>query len=163
CRGKGVPAAAIFHIGGVVDTARFGGDGGDDIRKELGLGPGPVVGSVARFAAGRGHDLLIRGFALVLRDFPDARLVLIGKGERRDAIERLVGDLGLVGHVVLAGYRDGDLPAVLDSLDVFVLLGAGSDESCRAALEAMAAGRAVVARPVGALPEAIVHGVTGLL
>src|SRR5262249_7050073 len=43
------------------------------------------------------------------------------------------------------------------------LLGAGSDESCRAALEAMAAGRPVVARRVGALAETVVHGHTGLL
>ena len=54
-------------------------------------------------------------------------------------------------------------PRVLQALDAFVLLGAGSDESCRAALEAMAAGRPVVARRVGALPETVVHGVTGLL
>ena len=42
-------------------------------------------------------------------------------------------------------------------------MGAGSDESCRAALEAMAAARPVVARAVGALPDTIVHGETGLL
>src|SRR5256886_15477313 len=42
-------------------------------------------------------------------------------------------------------------------------MSAGSDESCRAALEAMAAGRPVVARRVGALPETVVHGETGLL
>jgi starch synthase len=52
---------------------------------------------------------------------------------------------------------------VLHALDTFVLMGAGSDESCRAALEAMAAGRPVVARRVGAMPEAVEHGVTGLL
>jgi starch synthase len=42
-------------------------------------------------------------------------------------------------------------------------MAAGSDDSCRAALEAMAAARPVVARRVGALPETIVHGQTGLL
>jgi glycosyltransferase involved in cell wall biosynthesis len=52
---------------------------------------------------------------------------------------------------------------VLQALDAFALMGAGSDESCRAALEAMAAGRPVVGRRVGALPETVVHGVTGLL
>jgi glycosyltransferase involved in cell wall biosynthesis len=65
--------------------------------------------------------------------------------------------------VVFTGYRDADLPGVLQALDAFVLMGAGSDESCRAALEAMAAGRAVIGRRVGALPETVVHGVTGLL
>ena len=122
-----------------------------------------MIGSVARLAANRGHELLIRGFALLLGEFPEARLLLIGKGERRDAIEAFVRDQGLAGRVILAGYRDGDLPAVLDALDVFALMAAGSDESCRAALEAMAAGRPVVARAVGALPEAVAHGRTGLL
>jgi glycosyltransferase involved in cell wall biosynthesis len=42
-------------------------------------------------------------------------------------------------------------------------MGAGSDDSCRAALEAMAAGRPVLAARVGALPDAVVHGETGLL
>jgi glycosyltransferase involved in cell wall biosynthesis len=65
--------------------------------------------------------------------------------------------------VFFAGYRDADLPAVLGALDVFVLMGAGSDDSCRAALEAMAAGRPVLAARVGALPDAVVHGETGLL
>ena len=65
-----------------------------------------------------------------------------GAGARARARER----------VIFTGYRDADLPAVLRALDAFVLMGAGSDESCRAALEAMAAGRPVVARRVGALP-----------
>ena len=46
---------------------------------------------------------------------------------------------GLVREVLFAGYRDVDLPGVLQALDAFALMGAGSDESCRAALEAMAA------------------------
>ncbi len=65
--------------------------------------------------------------------------------------------------MLFTGYRDVDLPGVLQALDAFALMGAGSDESCRAALEAMAAGRPVVGRRVGALPETVVHGVTGLL
>ncbi len=90
-------------------------------------------------------------------------MLLVGKGERREAIEALVRDMGLGEQVILAGYRDGDLPAVIEALDVFALMGAGSDESCRAALEAMAAGRPVVARRVGALPETVAHGSTGLV
>ena len=103
------------------------------------------------------------GFRLLSAGRGDARLLLVGKGERRDALEELVKRLGLERRVLFAGYRDADLPAVLGALDVFVLLGAGSDDSCRAALEAMAAGRPVLAARVGALPDAVVHGETGLL
>jgi glycosyltransferase involved in cell wall biosynthesis len=75
----------------------------------------------------------------------------------------MVAELGLGGHVIFTGYRDADLPSVLAASDCFALMAAGSDESCRAALEAMAAARPVIARRVGALPETVVHDETGLL
>ena len=163
CRESGA-AERVFRVDGVTDVARFENcTGGERIRKEFGLGTGPVIGCVARLAPRRGHDALIRGFALLLARHPDVRLVLVGKGELRAPLEALVRDLGLVQQVLFAGYRDTDLPQVLDALDVFVLMGAGSDESGRAALEAMAAGRPVVARRVGGLGDAVIDGRTGLL
>jgi glycosyltransferase involved in cell wall biosynthesis len=163
-RSAGIPAGRLARVGGVVDLGRFEtGDGGAAIRTEFDLGELPVLGCVARLAARRGHELLIRGFRLLLTEYPGARLLLVGKGEARAPLEALVGELGLAREVLFTGYRDVDLPGVLQALDAFALMGAGSDESCRAALEAMAAGRPVVARRVGALPETVVHGVTGLL
>jgi glycosyltransferase involved in cell wall biosynthesis len=164
CRKTGVGADKVCRVDGVTDVARFCGPlEGERIRKEFDLGAAPVVGCVARFGPRRGHEILIRGFALLLSSYPDARLLLVGKGEMRSGLETLIHDLGLVRQVLFTGYRDTDLPAVLDAMDVFVLMGMGSDESCRAALEAMAAGRPVVARRVGALGEAVIHGATGLL
>jgi glycosyltransferase involved in cell wall biosynthesis len=163
-RVAGIPPHRLARVDGVVDLGRFEtGDGGAAIRKEFDLGDAPVLGCVARLAPRRGHDLLIRGFRLLLADHPGARLLLVGKGEARAQLEALVGELGLTREVLFTGYRDVDLPGVLQALDGFALMGAGSDESCRAALEAMAAGRPVVGRRVGALPETVVHGVTGLL
>ncbi len=163
-RRAGVPAARLVRVEGVVDLPRFeNGDGGHAIREELGLGDAPVLGCVARLAPRRGHELLIHSFRLLLADYPRARLLLVGKGEARDRLAVLVGELGLTREILFTGYRDADLPGVLHALDGFALMGAGSDESCRAALEAMAAGCPVVGRRVGALPETVVHGVTGLL
>jgi len=159
-----VPPERVALVDGVVDLSRFAhGDGGAAIRKEFDLGDAPVLGCVARLAARRGHELLIHGFRLVLAEHPRARLLLVGKGEARARLEALVRELGLAREVLFTGYRDADLAGVLQALDAFALMGAGSDESCRAALEAMAAGRPVVGRRVGALPETVVHGVTGLL
>ncbi|HSL50760.1 MAG TPA: glycosyltransferase family 4 protein [Candidatus Deferrimicrobiaceae bacterium] len=163
-RRAGIPTERLTRVEGVVDLDRFeSGDGGAAIRKEFDLTGAPVLGCVARLAPRRGHELLIRGFRLLLAEHPRARLLLVGKGEARARLEALVAELGLAREVLFTGYRDADLPGVLQALDVFALMGAGSDESCRAALEAMAAGRAVVGRRVGALPETVVHGVTGLL
>lgn len=163
CHHAGIAPARVFRVGGVVAVERFAVTGGDERRRELGIDADPVIGSVARLARNRGHEALIRGFQRVLPDYPDARLLLVGKGEARPKLEALVSQLGLAPHVLFTGYRDMDLPAVLQALDAFVLMGAGSDESCRAALEAMAAGRPVIARRVGALPDTVVHGRTGLL
>jgi len=164
CRVVGIPAEHVTWIPGAADLSRFGGAAdGRAIRAEFKLGAAPVVVSVARFAANRGHELLLDGFERLLARLPDARLLLVGKGERRGRLEQLVADKSLGHRVVFTGYRDHDLPEVLAAADCFALMAAGSDESCRAALEAMAAGRPVIARHVGALPETVVDGETGLL
>lgn len=164
CREVGIADDRLHWIPGAADLPRFVAAGdGQATREEFKLGGAPVVVSVARFAANRGHEQLLTGFRELLGRFPDARLLLVGKGERRERLEALVAELGLGPHVVFTGYRDRDLPQVLAAADCFALMAAGSDESCRAVLEAMAAGRPVVARAVGALPETVVDGETGLL
>jgi phosphatidylinositol alpha-1,6-mannosyltransferase len=166
CRTAGFAAERVVWTPGVADLVRFDGRAdGAPVREELKLGDAPVVACVARLAPGRGHEQLLAGFQRLLERMPSARLLLVGKGERRAALEAIVAERGLGERVIFAGYRDRDhdLPAVLAAADVFALMAAGSDESCRAALEAMAAGRPVVARRVGALPETVVEGATGLL
>jgi phosphatidylinositol alpha-1,6-mannosyltransferase len=164
CRDAGIPADRVVWTPGIADTIRFGPNGdGREIREEFALGDAPVVVTVSRLAANRGHEALLAGFKTLLTRLPSARLLLVGKGETRRHLERLVDELDLARTAIFTGYRDRDLPAVLAAADCFVLMGAGSDESCRAALEAMAAARPVVARRVGALPETVVDGETGLL
>src|SRR5438094_403792 len=86
----GAPARAVHRVGGVVDTARFAADsrGAAKIREEFHVASAPLIGCVARFAAGRGHETLLEGFRLLRRERPDARLLLVGKGERRGAPPR---------------------------------------------------------------------------
>ena len=164
CHESGIPSERVFWIPGAADLPRFELPADPrPVREEFELGEAPVIVSVARLAPNRGHELLLEGFRLLLREMPGARLLLVGKGETRARLEQVVADLGLAKCVVFTGYRDRDLPAVLASADCFALMAAGSDDSCRAALEAMAAARPVVARGVGALPETVVHGETGLL
>ena len=140
--------ARVTVVPGAVDAERFSLEvSGAAVRIELGLADAPAAGCVARMVPGRGHDILLRAAARLRERLPEARVVLVGRGEGRPGLERLVRELGLGTTVVFAGYRGADLPAVLAALDCVVFLGMGSEESCRAVLEAMAAGRPVVAAP----------------
>ena len=161
----GISSTHVSAIAGAVDSQRFHpGLSGAHIRRELGMSATtPLVGIVARLAPSRGHLTLVEAFAQVHAAIPAARLLIIGKGEFRPHIERRIRELGLADAVVFGGYREDDLPEVLAAMDVFVLLAPGSEGSCRAVLEAMAAGKAVVATRVGALQDIVLDGETGLL
>ena len=161
----GIASARVSAIAGAVDTRRFHPAlSGGHIRRELGMSATtPLVGIVARLAPSRGHLTLVEAFAQVHMAIPTARLLIIGKGEFQPHIERRIRELGLADAVVFGGYHEDDLPEVLAAMDVFVLLAPGSEGSCRAVLEAMAAGKAVVATRVGALQDIVLDGETGLL
>jgi glycosyltransferase involved in cell wall biosynthesis len=156
------PVSVIY---GAVDTTRFHYDTEARLgRAEFGIKmTTPVVGMVARFQSHRRHEILIEAMIRLQKLFPTIRLLLVGRGEHQPVLEQIVREKGLERCVVFTGYRDRDLSQIYAAMDVAVLLAAGSDGSCRAALEAMAVGRPVVGFPVGALPETIVEGVTGHL
>jgi phosphatidylinositol alpha-1,6-mannosyltransferase len=105
--------------------------------------------------------MLLRAARRLAVEVPGLRVLLVGRGKGRPAVERLVRELDLEGVVVFAGYRGEDLPRVLAAMDCFALLGGGAEESGRAVLEAMAAGLPVVASGFGAMPETVVDGETG--
>ena len=135
---------------------------GGDVRGELGIAGGsPLVVSVANFKPFKGHEHLLRAAAIVRRDAPDVRFVLVGVGPGEPEMRRLADDLGLNGSVVFAGFRD-DAPRLTASADVFVL--PSEHEGLPIALlEAMALGRAVVATDVDGIPEAVRDGVDAVL
>jgi glycosyltransferase involved in cell wall biosynthesis len=121
----------------------------------------PVVGNVAALVGHKGQRHLVAAAAQVVREIPDARFLILGEGELRNALERQVHDLGLDRHVLLPGFRS-DAIALQKSFDVFAMSsvteGLGS-----AMLDAMACGTAVVATRAGGIPEAIVDERHGLL
>jgi L-malate glycosyltransferase len=160
----GVPEERILATRGAVDAGAFAPDG-PDLRAELGLAAGqPVAGIVSRVKPDRRHAELVDAFRIVADRLPEARLVVVGRGEGLDVLRVRVAHRGLDANVVFAGYRTGDaLAAAYRTLDAKVLLAEGNDGTCRALLEAMACGRPGVAYRFGAPAEAIVDGTTGLL
>ncbi|GEJ56326.1 glycosyltransferase family 4 protein [Anaeromyxobacter diazotrophicus] len=154
----------VLATRGAVDAARFTPEG-PDLRAELGLAPGqPVAGIVSRVKPDRRHAELVDAFREVADRLPEARLVVVGRGEGLEELRVRVAHRGLERAVVFAGYRTGpELAAAYRTLDAKVLLAEGNDGTCRALLEAMACGRPGVAYRFGAPAEAIVDGATGLL
>ncbi len=131
-------------------------------RKALGLPEnGPLIGSVGRLDPVKGHGTLVRAFARVLGQHPDAHLVLAGEGECRPACEALARELGAGERVRFLGWRD-DVKELLGAMDLFVLPSLNEGMG-RAVVEAMAAGLAVVATRVGGVPQVVAEGVTGVL
>jgi glycosyltransferase involved in cell wall biosynthesis len=132
------------------------------LRDEYGMEPGSqIVGVVARLEPEKGHPTLLEAWPLVLRQVPDAYLVVVGEGGRRAELERQSRDLRIAHRVVFTGRRD-DVPAVTAALDVAVLPSYREAQGLTI-LEAMAMSRPVVASKVGGIPEVIEDGVTGLL
>jgi len=159
--GRDTAPIQLIHNG--VDLQRYDHQGPCcTLREEYGLpAEGPIVGVVARLEPEKGHPTLLEAWPLVLAAVPDATLLVVGEGSRREALEAMSHELGIAGRVVFTGRRD-DVPAVTAALDVAVL------PSYREALgltilEAMALSRPVVASNVGGIPEMIEDGVTGLL
>jgi glycosyltransferase involved in cell wall biosynthesis len=119
--------------------------------------PDFVVLTPARLHPQKGHTYLLQAAVQV----PDATFVLAGDGPLRGDLEAEARDLGVAGRCVFLGQRD-DVPALLAAADLFVLpsLFEGLPVSV---LEAMAAGRPVVATAIGGTDEAITSGESGLL
>lgn len=121
------------------------------------VGSPPVVGCAARLEDQKGIDFLLQAMAQI----PEARLVLVGDGEQRGALELQVRDLGITDRVEFTGWLD-DAGDAIAGFDVFAL--ASRDEAFPLTIvEAMLSGTPVVATDVGSVAEAVIDSVTGLL
>jgi glycosyltransferase involved in cell wall biosynthesis len=132
------------------------------LKGELGLAlDTPLVGIVARLVHIKAHEVFLRAAGRVAREVPGCRFVLVGDGERRAELEALAAALGLADRVYFLGWR-GDMQHVYADLDV-VALTSRNEGSPVALIEAMAAGRPVVATRVGGVGDVVEDGVTGYL
>jgi glycosyltransferase involved in cell wall biosynthesis len=142
---------------------------GRAVRAEFGLAVDtPLIVSAARLFRGKGQDALIRALSLVRRDFPDVRLLIVGRddlqamhGSFTEELKMLAAGLGVSEHVIFAGQRS-DMPAVMAAATLFAL---PSDEEPFGLVfaEAMAMKKPVVALGNGGTPEVVDHERSGLL
>lgn len=124
------------------------------------------IPDAVRGRATKGHDYLINAVPAVLREFPQARFLLVGSAwsahgnEYMEEMRALVRRLGLGDTVVFTGFRS-DVASVLRALQVVVI--PSLSENLDGSLEALLLARPVVASRVGGLVDAVHDGVTGVL
>jgi glycosyltransferase involved in cell wall biosynthesis len=158
----GVPASQVTVVHDGIDVARVQRLPALDAHVEFWLPHGvPLLVNVGALVGHKGQTHLLEAMPIVMREVPDAHLVILGEGELRAPLERQVKDLHLERAVRMPGFRE-DVLSLMKSADLFVMSsvteGLGS-----AVLDAMAMGLAVVGTRAGGIPEAVVHGETGLL
>lgn len=158
-RHEGVRADQVVYIPNGVPITRSSRPAGE-IRTELNTPIGArVVATVARLHPSKGQHHLLQAFRTVRECVPDTVLWLVGDGECRAALEDEARRLGITESVRFAGTRR-DVRDILDAVDLFALpsLWEGMPN---ALMEAMAAGRPVVASDIDAIRELVLHGKTG--
>jgi glycosyltransferase involved in cell wall biosynthesis len=132
------------------------------LRRELGVAlNAPLVGIVGRLFPIKNHALFLDAAARLLAEQPDARFVIVGDGALRGELEARAEQPDLAGRVYFTGWRH-DLATIYADLDVLAV-SSRNEGTPVSAIEAMAAGCAVVATRVGGLPDLIADGRTGTL
>ena len=160
----GLPAERVEVLVNAIDVDRFRVDPARaSLLMEFQLPPSSrLIGIIGRLASMKGQAYAIRAMPEILRRCPAAVLMLCGDGAQRGDYERLVATLG-IGHAVRFMGQRSDVPEVLAALDLVALPSMFGEGLPFSALEALAAGRPLVAFPVGGIPAAVCHGRTGLL
>ncbi len=133
-----------------------------DIRGLFGIGPDQlVVAVVGRLSPEKGHRYFVEAFELLSKRDDRVTAILVGDGQERRNLERMISDKGLASKILLAGYQD-DVSSFYHASDI-VCMPSLAEGMPVAALEAMMFGKPVVASRVGGVPEVVIDGGTGRL
>jgi glycosyltransferase involved in cell wall biosynthesis len=137
-------------------------NGRGESRRYLGIEPQRfAVGWIGRMTAVKRTDDVLLAFKQLRDDGVDAVLCMVGDGPDRPDLERRAHELGIVRDTLFLGYQEdvGPFYAAFDAL----VLASSNEGTPVSAIEALAAGRPVVATRVGGIPDVVVEGVDGFL
>ncbi len=155
CNGVNTANYAILPEASVIQT----------YRKRWQISDGqPVIGGIGRLAAGevKGFDLLLAAACLLSKTIPGLQVLMVGDGPRRPFLEDVAERLDILSQVRFVGAAD-DIRIPLALMDVFVFPSRWPEAFGLTLIEAMAAGKPVVATRMGAVPEIMRDGIDGLL
>lgn len=126
---------------------------GADVRAKYGV-PREVVliGAIGKLARGRGFELVLQTFAAIRKRMANVRLMIIGHGEQRAALEAMSRELQIDSETIWAGYHEEDLAEHYRAADFLLFTAKGSDEGHRAVIEAMACAAVPITAPLAGMP-----------
>ncbi|HEU4502783.1 MAG TPA: glycosyltransferase family 4 protein [Nitrospira sp.] len=162
----GVDQRTVRTIYSGIDRVRSGGEMLErtTIYRSVGLPDEAVLlGTVAHLFPRKGYDVMLKALPSIIRTVPAVHYVVIGTGDGgyEQRLRELSAELGISDHVHFVGFQQ-DVNPFLEAMSLYVhparMEGFGI-----AVVEALAAGKAVVATNVGGLPEVVEEGDTGLL
>ncbi len=164
----GVSSKAIHVAPNGVDADAFRVGDGVAFRAEHGLGDGPLITTVCRLVPRKGIDTTLEAVARLRERIPGLRYAIGGSGPDRERLEVRVRDLGLQDTVRFLGrVPDAEMANCMTAADVFCMPARSEPPDVEGFglvfLEAGACETAVIGARAGGVPDAIVHGETGLL
>lgn len=147
-----------------VDTVFFANGDGDRFRADNGLpADAPVVGHLGRLAPEKNLDYLARSVVRALSDRPEARFLVVGEGPSAESMAEIFKEAGLSDRLLLAGRQTGqDLADAYAAMDLFAFASL-SETQGMVLVEAMAAGKPVVALDAPGAREVVTDRENGRL
>ena len=148
---------------GLLPDAGEGGEPDAKLLERVGARAVAIVGRMSAAERYKGHDQLLACWPALLRRVPDARLVVVGRGDDRARLEAKAAALGIAGSVVFTGYAsDATVEALLRRVRAFAMPSRGEGFGL-VYLQAMRAGAPCVASSEDAATDVVVDGETGFL
>ena len=140
------------------------------LRRAHGLEAGPVLLTVARLVACKGHDVVIDALPLIARRHPGVRYLIVGQGPQLESLRRRAAERHVLDRIVFCGQVPAaNLPAYFAVATLYVQLSRktsaydGLEGFGLSFLEAASHGLPAVGGRSGGVPEAVQDGITGLL
>lgn len=137
----------------------------EKLKKELGIERDNIlIGTAGQLIPSKGHDLLLKAAARILRVYPKTKFIIIGDGNKvyRKELFDLVQELGIEKTVIFTGFRE-DIPPLINLLDIVVLPSTHPEGLSRLLLEAMASSKPMIVSALGGNLESVEDGTTGLI
>ena len=134
----------------------------EEKKRSLGLNTkGLVVGTIGWLLPIKGPLYLLKAMEIIRQTHPGMQLVYVGKGDLEEGLKKEAYRIGVSDKVAFLGWRD-DIPEIMQVLDIFVLPSLNEGMG-RVLVEAMAAGKPIVASKVGGIPDLVKDGHNGFL